>query len=119
MNQEVSRNKWIQISLDDYPDRAERNEFFKKTIPSLPAVYVFYFASGKLYVGSTINLHNRLLTHSIYHTARIHLDIPMTIKYKICRRYGCWLMLEARLIKRLEPQFNKQFRRTSLNESRR
>ena len=107
----LKKNKWIQINLEDYGEKKERNKLFEKLLPDVAGVYVFYFASGKLYIGSTINLRNRLSDHSVFHEARLRLDIPMAVKYKICIKYGCWLMLEARLIKRLEPSFNKQFRR--------
>lgn len=101
--------KWISI---DFLEAKEK-------LPTIPCCYVLYFNGAMKYIGSTNNLRNRFSGHSIRYgywneiiTPWGDFDIPVTItmKYKESRRYGDWLMTEARLIRRLQPQFNSKLK---------
>jgi len=78
--------------------------------PRVPACYAIYLDGRLCYVGSTENLHVRL---------RGHIPLPigfpgrartqwgegqdLIVKFRPSRRFGDWLMIEARLIRRLKP----------------
>lgn len=89
--------------------------------PQAPGVYVFMLDGKPYYVGQAVNLRVRIPAHikPYAHLARrqfLHEHNLMarrcqTIKYKVGRRYGEWLMWEARLIKRLRPAGNEPTRR--------
>lgn len=75
-------------------------------VPSIPCCYVFLNRAGKaIYVGSTHNLNLRLAQHRrvIQLSAAAYI-----VKYRPSKKFGDWLMLEARLIRRLRPILNKQ-----------
>jgi hypothetical protein len=59
---------------------------------------VFYIDGEIVYIGSTANLQQRMRTP--WGKGRL------TLKYAISKRYGDWLMREARLIGRLRPPHN-------------
>lgn len=84
-------------------------------LPTVPCCYAIYFNGALKYIGSTNNLRNRFSGHAFRHSygksfltpwAEFELPLSMLIKFKPSRRYGDWLMLEARLIRRLQPPFN-------------
>ena len=86
--------------------------------PDIPACYAIYCDGELVYIGQSYRLSSRL---SSYH---IHINIwgtasdpriwatpwgqfeTVRVKFKRSRRYGDWLMREARLIRRLQPRFN-------------
>lgn len=83
-------------------------------IPSLPGVYVFHGESETLplYIGKSINLRNRVLSHLrrpeeaslLYQSRRISW-------VRTAGEIGA-LLLEAKMIKEQQPLFNKRLRRT-------
>jgi len=91
----------------------------KSNLPRLACCYVIFFNDEMKYIGSTNDLRNRFSGHSFRYGYwnNIHTpwgEFPATtkfvIKYKPSKKYGDWLMIEARLIKRLQPQFNTKLK---------
>ena len=81
--------------------------------PPVAGCYVIYL-DGKIgYIGCSLNLRERIRVHRIRwsygsdiitpwgHFSRLH------VKYKVTQKYGDWAMLELRLIRRLQPRYNK------------
>lgn len=78
-----------------------------------------YESGHLLYVGSTSNLRKRLSLHreevsSIHHQKKGRVFSGRTLKYshvsikfRVCRRFGEWLAVAYRLIYRLCPSMNK------------
>jgi excinuclease UvrABC nuclease subunit len=103
MSRPLRSTRW-EIAL---PDRSN--------VPLGPGVYVFLLNGKTVYVGSSANLAKRLASH-LRITRGILSDPPIPIwqqtllacriKFKRSRRFGDWLMLEARLIRRLRPAAN-------------
>lgn len=96
-------------------------DYLKNTsgLPRVACCYVIYFNSELKYIGSTNDLRNRFSGHSIRYGYWNELITPwgdfpnstnFIIKYKPSRKYGDWLMLEARLIKKLQPAFNSKLK---------
>lgn len=90
------------------------NPFRPRTLPNIPAVYFFRFDEKYIYIGSTDNLSQRIEQHglnygyggeilTVWGTAK-----RVEFKYRVCRRFAEWLMVEARLIKRLQPKLNRR-----------
>lgn len=88
-------------------------------LPVISCCYVIYFDGQLKYIGSTNNLRNRFSGHSIRYGYAKNLVTPwgifdfplsMVIKYKPSKKYGDWLMLEARLIRRVQPEFNQKLK---------
>jgi excinuclease UvrABC nuclease subunit len=91
----------------------------KPDLPKLPCCYVLYFDGELKYIGSTNNLRNRFSGHAIRYGYGKNLhtpwgdfsdDVNILIKYKPSKKYGDWLMVEARLIKRIQPLFNTKLK---------
>jgi len=85
-------------------------------IPRKPGCYAAYLDGILVYVGSTQNLHSRILNYAV--SVRRQTGLCQTpwgsaqivgIKFQETRKYGDWLMLEARLIRRLRPTANKRY----------
>jgi excinuclease UvrABC nuclease subunit len=77
-----------------------------------PGCYVFYLDDRLVYVGSTSNFRSRMSTHARSCRHNMFVNRFETtwgpcqhfyIKWKPSRKFGDWLMYEARLIKRLQP----------------
>lgn len=82
--------------------------------PAVPGCYAIYLDGELAYIGQSGNISSRLSSY------RIHIDLfgdktwacsfgnydAIRVKWKPSRRYGEWLMREARLIRRLRPRFN-------------
>lgn len=88
-------------------------------LPVVACCYALYFNGRLKYIGSTNNLRNRFSGHAIrygyaknLHTPWGVFDLPLNIdlKYKPTQKYGDWLMIECRLIKRIQPQFNSKLK---------
>ena len=95
----------------------------RNCLPPVPCCYAIYFDGVLKYIGSTNNLRNRFSEHSIRYgyakdiiTPWIDVDdeTKIEIKFKPSSKYGDWLMLEARLIMRLKPIFNKKMKGGSI-----
>lgn len=88
-------------------------------LPRVACCYAVYFDGVLSYIGSTHDLRNRFSGHAFRHSygksfitpwGEFDLPLKITIKYSVSRRYGDWLMREARLIRRLKPVFNKRLK---------
>lgn len=104
---------------------AEWGETGAAKLPDKPGVYVVYCNDMIGYIGQTECLRSRFSTgHNIYQADDGTYQTPWgvfascRIKYAVCRRVGEWLMLECRLIRRLEPRFNQQISRHGRNKTR-
>lgn len=102
----LSRGKWA--GFDFMKNRHD--------LPVVACCYVIYFDGLPLYVGSTNNLRNRFCGRmSIRNGYAKDIKTPwgdfpnktkITMKIKPTKKYGDWLMIEARLIKKLKPKLN-------------
>ncbi|MPS48953.1 exonuclease domain-containing protein [Methylobacillus sp.] len=85
-------------------------------IPEAPGVYIFYGENDlPLYIGKSVNLRNRVLSHFNSDHARARgMRITQEIKHiewiETAGEFGA-LLLEARLIKERQPIHNRQLRR--------
>ena len=101
----VRRGEWLSIS-------PVHGFYLPSDLP--PCVYVFIGDGVPLYVGQTTNLRARLRTHCFRYSYDNKVMTPWNIpdpktavlKVKFSERFGDWLMLEARLIRRLQPRCN-------------
>lgn len=91
----------------------------RRGLPILACCYVIYFNGRLKYIGSTNNLRNRFSGHAIRYGYGRNLhtpwgefddDVSIVIKYKESIKYGYWLMQEARLIRRIQPEFNSKLK---------
>lgn len=87
----------------------------KKDFPEISCVYAFYINDELVYIGSTVNLKKRMNGYHFREIGnetltpwrrRFGANLKIEVKYKGSKIYGYWLMLEARLIKRIKPRFN-------------
>lgn len=93
-------------------------------LPVVACCYIIYFDGELKYIGSTNNLRNRFSGHAIRYgyAKNIHTpwgDFPSSIgviiKYRPSTTYGDWLMREARLIKKIQPPFNRKLKGRASN----
>jgi excinuclease UvrABC nuclease subunit len=96
-------SRWEQLNFS----------FERTAIPALPGCYVIYLDDELVYVGSTLNLRNRLAAYELYwHCPEDRFSTKwgeyrkVRIKVKIGGKYGEWAMTELRLIRKLKPKFN-------------
>lgn len=92
----------------------------KRFLPKVSCAYVIYFNDKLVYIGSTRDLRTRYSGKELRrgYAKNIHTrwgsfpdDTKITLKYKPVERYGFWLALEARLIRKLQPIFNKKLKK--------
>lgn len=85
------RGRWVLLERQSLPIRG------------VSGVYVILDSTGvAVYVGSAVDLRLRLRMH--------HLPRPgLRVKVKASKRFGDFLMWEARLIRRLKPAGNYTF----------
>lgn len=86
-------------------------------VPSCPGVYAIYKGNELVYVGQTSNLRKRLTTHRCSarggNTRRLTAidclgTTALWFKVRPCdHRFGEWLSLEYRLLRRLRPKLNR------------
>lgn len=89
-----------------------------KGLPETPGVYIFEDEAGRpLYVGKSINIKKRVLQHfGRDHAETKEFKIAQTVKHIRTHETGgelAALLLESRLVKELQPLYNRQLRRTS------
>ncbi len=96
---------WKTLSVSD--------GFLRVSGPRQPGVYAIFLDGELTYIGSTINIADRLAGHRLnrdMHTGLYHTPWgqcrTLGIKCRHSRRYGDWLMHEVRLIFRLQPVGN-------------
>ena len=87
-----------------------------RDIPDSPGVYLFYGdAPQALYVGKSVRLRGRVLSHfQADHTAGREMRLAQeTRRIEVRQTAGEFgaLLLEARLVKQLQPVYNRQLRR--------
>lgn len=91
----------------------------RNKLPPVACCYVVYINGQLKYIGSTNDLRNRFSGHAFRYSyaktfitpwAEFDTPVLVEIKFKPTRRYGDWLMLEARLIRRLQPAFNTKLK---------
>lgn len=79
------------------------------SLPSGAGVYVIYWDDKVVYIGSASSLNARMKAHRCGEPVWM-TNSGVRISGKFCRssKYGEWLMVEARLIRRIKPKFNKR-----------
>lgn len=81
-------------------------------VPPIPACYVIFVGPHPVYVGQSRNLRQRILQYKFYEALDYHTVTPwgafqdVSIRFAWEEKFGHSLMLEARLIRRLQPRFN-------------
>ncbi len=87
-----------------------------RSIPELPGVYFFYGESEHpLYIGKSVKLRSRVMSH-FSASSRVPREMRMAqeirhIQWKTCAGELGALLLEARLVKSMQPLHNRQLRR--------
>ncbi len=96
-----------------YPHRLREEA---EDVPATPGVYFFYGDSDSmpLYIGKSVNLRARLLSHFRNTDEAKLLRQTRYIRYQQTAGEIGALLLEAQLIKQLKPLFNKRLRKTRL-----
>lgn len=74
-------------------------------LPNYPCCYVVQLDGVSIYVGQTLGLRGRMHDHRPWLKT---LNGRLRIKVRFAERYGDWAMREARLIRRLSPEFNRR-----------
>jgi excinuclease UvrABC nuclease subunit len=82
-------------------------------IPDKPGVYAIFGDGILIYIGQSSNVWKRLLSHNLRLTYSSWGGITpwgtfrsIVVKVRRSQREGDWLMIEHRLIKRLQPSMN-------------
>jgi excinuclease UvrABC nuclease subunit len=76
-------------------------------LPRIPAVYVVYSWDRIVYIGSTVDLRGRIHSYQFGYAGVGWRKLNrLRVKYRESTYYGDWLMIEARLIRRLQPRCN-------------
>ncbi len=83
-------------------------------LPASPGVYTFHGVEGDLplYIGKSVNLRNRVLSHLRTQEEARMLRQTQRITYIQCAGEIGALLLEASMIKQQQPLFNQKLRRT-------
>lgn len=89
-----------------------------RNLPETPGVYIFEDADGRpLYVGKSINIKKRVMSHfGRDHAESKEFKIAQSIENITIHETGgelAALLLESRLVKELQPLYNRQLRRTA------
>lgn len=84
-------------------------------LPNKPACYAVQFDGRTVYVGQTTMLRTRFnrrfrpgYSNRTTFTPWGPVTARVTMKYRPALRYGDWAMRELRLIRRLQPEYNRQ-----------
>lgn len=109
-NQAVAR----QLKTQYLPPNLDLDEL--ETIGDQPGVYIFKDEHGRpLYVGKSVTLKSRILSH-FRDTSAKEVKISQQVRHVETVRTGSELsalVLESKLVKELQPLFNRQLRRVS------
>lgn len=99
--------------------RSERNKSLVEGLPKEPGVYYFSNSDGELiYVGKSINIHDRVLSHlnNNFHKRAMEMkDAIADVSYELTGNELIALLLESAEIKSYQPFYNRQQRRTFYN----
>lgn len=97
-------SKWKTYNYEDWEQWHE--------LPTGPGCYAIYCDGQLIYIGQAGNIWVRLKSYRIGYGFTNTIFTPwgccdsLCVKVRTPRRFGEWLMTEARLIKRLLPRFN-------------
>ena len=104
------RHQFDEACVYEYPEHLLE---WLEGVPSAPGVYIFHAAEGELplYIGKSINLRARLLSH--FRSEDEARMLRQTVRISFTRTAGeiGALLLEAQLIKQQQPLFNQKLRR--------
>ncbi len=99
--------------------RSMRNKSLTDDLPASPGVYYFYNDADELiYIGKSINIHDRVLSHlnnNLHKRALEMKDAISRIDYQQTGNELIALLLESAEIKKHLPIYNRQQRRTYFN----
>ncbi|MEJ2594295.1 MAG: exonuclease domain-containing protein [bacterium] len=99
--------------------RSTRNKSLTDELPAEPGVYYFYNDADELiYIGKSINIHDRVLSHlnnNLHKRALEMKDAISRIDYQLTGNELIALLLESAEIKKHLPIYNRQQRRTYFN----
>lgn len=94
-----------------YPEHIDRSSL--DALPRQPGVYIFRDENGlPLYVGKSINLRTRVLSHLRNPAEARMLQQCRTVEFQRTAGEIGALLLESSLIKKMQPMHNKKLRRT-------
>lgn len=86
------------------------------SLPKRPGVYAVYIDRRLVYVGQSSNVRSRILGGHAFNYSRYSNSIQtpwgatsrdVFFKVRGSQAYGDWLAIEARLIRKLKPSFNR------------
>jgi len=99
--------------------KSDRNKSLVEKLPNVPGVYYFSNADGELiYVGKSINIHDRVLSHlnnNLHKKAVDMKDSIADVGYELTGNELIALLLESSEIKKYQPYYNRLQRRTFFN----
>lgn len=103
-----------QLKLPSLPQNLD--ESIVRALPTSPGVYIFKDESGAvLYVGKSINIRKRVMSHFTRDTAE-HKEFKMAqlvhmVEHQTTSGELSALLLESKLVKELQPIYNRRLRR--------
>lgn len=99
--------------------QSARSKSLVEDLPNKPGVYYFYDSDDYLiYVGKSINIHDRVLSHlnNNQHKRALEMkDAISRVEYELTGNELVALLLESSEIKKHQPLYNRQQRRTFFN----
>lgn len=114
------------LSIDEHPEEVKLNGYSsgvsKSLVNDLPKdAGVYYFYNNKkdlIYIGKSINIHDRVLSHlnNNLHKKAVEMRSEIAdVQYELTGSELVALMLESSEIKKHQPIYNRQQRRTFFN----
>lgn len=114
------------LSIDEHPEEVKLNGYSsgvsKSLVNDLPKdAGVYYFYNNKkdlIYVGKSINIHDRVLSHlnNNLHKKAVEMRSEIAdVQYELTGSELVALLLESSEIKKHQPIYNRQQRRTFFN----
>jgi len=116
----------LLLSIENHPEElnlkgmsASINKSLVEGLPTTAGVYYFYDSADKLiYVGKSINIHDRVLSHlnNNLHKKAIEMkNVIARVDFQITGSELVALLLESSEIKKHQPFYNRAQRRTYFN----
>ena len=116
----------LLLSIDEHPEQTSLNGYASdvskslvKDLPNDTGVYYFYDKEGQLiYVGKSINIRDRVLTHlnNNLHKKAVEMKTEIAdIRYELTGSELVALLLESAEIKHHQPFYNRAQKRTYFN----
>ncbi len=116
----------LLLTIDPNPEnlkangvKSGRNRSLTENLPKEPGVYYFYDKDGGLiYIGKSINIHDRVLSHlnnNLHKKAVEMKDAIDEVGYELTGNELVALLLESAEIKKHQPLYNRTQRRTFFN----